>query len=68
MKESIKTGGVGKNPAIEKINQLNELSSRMQAAALLEKKTFCERQERTMAEFLKRQRIIEDFHISFINE
>lgn len=27
MSESIKTGGVGKSPAIEKINRLNEVSS-----------------------------------------
>ena len=38
MSKAICTGGMGKNPAIEKINQLNETSSRMQAAAVLERK------------------------------
>ena len=62
---SIKTGGVGKSPAIEKINRLNEVSSRMQAAALLERKAFSEQQEKAAAALLKRQQIIEDFQISF---
>lgn len=38
MSKAICTGGMGKNPAIEKINQLNETSSRMQAAAVLERR------------------------------
>lgn len=66
MSESIKTGGVGKSPAIEKINRLNEVSSRMQAAALLERKAFCEQQEKAAAALLSRQQIIEDFQISFL--
>lgn len=66
MSESIKTGGVGKSPAIEKINRLNEVSSRMQAAALMERKAFCEQQEKAAAALLKRQQIIEDFQISFL--
>lgn len=68
MSESIKTGGVGKSPAIEKINRLNEVSSRMQAAALLERKAFCEQQEKAAAALLSRQQIIEDFQISFLKK
>lgn len=65
MSNHIKTGGVGKNPAIEKINRLNEISSRMQASAMLEKKAFDEQNEKARKEILRRNQIIEEFHISF---
>lgn len=65
MSNHIKTGGVGKNPAIEKINRLNEISSRMQAAAMLEKRAFDIENKRAGQELARRKQIIEDFHISF---
>lgn len=65
MSESIKTGGVGKSPAIEKINRLNEVSSRMQAAAILEKKAFEAQSEKTRQTIARRKQIIEEFSISF---
>lgn len=65
MSESIKTGGVGKSPAIEKINRLNEVSSRMQAAAILEKKAFEAQNEKTRQTIARRKQIIEEFSISF---
>ncbi len=65
MSESIKTGGVGKSPAIEKINRLNEVSSRMQAAAILEKRTFDAQNEKAQKVLSRRRQIIEEFGISF---
>ncbi|MBD5547929.1 MAG: hypothetical protein HDQ97_11105 [Lachnospiraceae bacterium] len=65
MSKHIKTGGVGKSPAIEKINRLNEISSRMQAASMLEKKVFDTQNEKARQELLRRKQIIEEFHISF---
>lgn len=66
MSNHIKTGGVGKNPAIEKMNQLNEISSRVQAAAMLEKRAFDTQNERAGQELVRRKQIIEEFHISFM--
>ena len=65
MGKCIKTGGVGKSPAIEKINRLSQLSSRVQAASLLEKQAFAGQQESARRELVKRRRIIEEFHIDF---
>lgn len=65
MGNSIKTGGVGKSPAIEKISRLNELDSRMEAAAALEKKAFTQQQESARRAVQRRRQIVEDFHISF---
>lgn len=64
MSETIKTGGVGKNPAIEKINQLNA-SSRLQAAAELEKRAFQAESSRAKEELARRKRIVDEFTISF---
>lgn len=65
MSNSIKTGGVGKSPAIEKVNRLNELGSRMQAAKALEMKAFERQQESARGELSRRRQIVEEFHISF---
>ncbi len=65
MKNTIKTGGVGKSPAIEKINQLNKLSSRIQAAGELERKAFQKEAGRAKEVWEKRKGIVKEFHISF---
>lgn len=65
MSESIKTGGVGKNPAIEKVNRLNAVSSRVQAASELEKRAFHAEEGRAKAALEKRRRIMEDFRMDF---
>lgn len=65
MSETIQTGGVGKNPAIEKINSLNAVSTRQQAAAELEKKAFQAESGRAAEEIARRKQIIEEFDISF---
>ena len=65
MSNSIKTGGVGKSPAIEKISRLNELGSSIQAAGELEKKAFEQQQESTRRVLSRRRKIAEEFHISF---
>lgn len=63
--ETIKTGGVGKSPAIEKINELNKISSRLQAAGELERKAFQKEEGRAKEVWEKRKRIIEKFDICF---
>ena len=65
MSKTIKVGGVGKSPAIEKINRLNAISSSLDAAAALEKKVFQSEQAKAQERLNKRKQIIEDFGISF---
>lgn len=65
MKETIKTGGVGKSPAIEKINKLNKISSRLQAARELGKKAFQKEEGRAKEGWKKRESIIKEFDINF---
>lgn len=65
MSESIKLGGIGKNPAIEKINKINEMANHIQAVSILEKHAFKERGKSAETEIEKRMRIIKEFHISF---
>lgn len=63
MSESIKTGGVGKNPAIDKINRLNKITSRAKAVEQLGKKLFHSQQSSLEKE--KRNQIVEEFQIHF---
>lgn len=65
MKETIKTGGVGKSPAIEKINEINKISSRLQAAGELERKAFQKEEGRAQEARKKRENIIKEFEINF---
>ncbi|GFI03597.1 hypothetical protein AALA79_02205 [Lachnospiraceae bacterium 64-25] len=65
MGNSIKTGGVGKSPAIEKISRLNELGSRMEAAAALEKQAFSKQQDSARRAVRRRRQIAEEFQINF---
>lgn len=65
MSKTIKIGGVGKSPAIEKINRLNAVSSRLDAAAMLEQKVFRSEQAKAQQRLDKRKQIIKDFAISF---
>lgn len=65
MKETIKTGGVGKSPAIEKINRLNKITSRIQAAGEMERKAFQKEEGRAKEVWEKRKGIVKEFHISF---
>jgi hypothetical protein len=65
MSKVIKIGGVGKNPAIEKMNRLNAISSQLDAAAVLEKKIFQSEQDKAQQRLKNRKQIINDFSISF---
>lgn len=65
MGKTIKKGGVGKSPAIEKINQINAVSSRINAAAVLEQQIFHSEQEKARECLEKRAGIIRDFSINF---
>ncbi|MBO5032836.1 MAG: hypothetical protein J6D08_13295 [Lachnospiraceae bacterium] len=65
MSESMETGGFGKNPAIDKINQLDTVNRRMNAVTELEKKMFQTEQSRAKAVLRRRKQLTEEFHISF---
>ncbi|WP_024347830.1 MULTISPECIES: hypothetical protein [Lacrimispora] len=65
MSKTIKSGGVGKSPAIEKINRLNAISSQLDAAAMLEQKVFRSEQDKAQQRLKNRKQIINDFAISF---
>lgn len=65
MSESIKLGGVGRNPALEKINKINEIANHIQAVSILEKRAFKERGKSAEKEMAQRKQIIDEFHISF---
>ncbi|MFW6677042.1 hypothetical protein ACOAOT_05210 [Lacrimispora sp. AGF001] len=65
MGKTIKIGGVGKSPAIEKVNRLNAISSSLDAATVLEKKVFQSEQAKAQERLNKRKQIIENFSISF---
>ncbi|MCI9034855.1 MAG: hypothetical protein HFJ08_12585 [Lachnospiraceae bacterium] len=65
MSESMETGGFGKSPAIDKINHLNSISSRMNAVSELEKKVFEPIQPKQKSVLQKRKEIADKFQISF---
>ena len=65
MSDSMETGGFGKSPAIDKINRLNSITSRMNAVNELEKKVFQPVQPKQKAVLHKRKEISEKFQISF---
>lgn len=65
MSKVIKIGGVGKNPAIEKMNRLNAISSQLDAAAVLEQKIFHSKQDQAQQRLENRKKIINDFSIIF---
>lgn len=65
MKKTIQTGGMNKNPAIEKINRLNAITDRISAAEELKNKAFQEEQSMSGALTEVWEQIIDDFHISF---
>lgn len=65
MSDSMETGGIGKNPAIDKINQLNAQDNRMNVVSALESKMFSAMQPRAQAVLRKRSLIMENFHIGF---
>jgi len=65
MGKTIKIGGVGKNPAIEKLNQLNKINSRLDAASRLEMAIFSAENQATQEVLMRRRQIIKDFAINF---
>jgi len=65
MGKTIKIGGVGKNPAIEKLNQLNKINSRLDAASRLEMAIFSAENQAAQEVLMRRRQIIKDFAINF---
>jgi len=65
MGKTIKIGGVGKNPAIEKLNQLNKINSRLDAASRLEMAIFSAENQAAQEVLMRRRQIIKDFSINF---
>lgn len=68
MSDSMETGAIGKNPAIDKINQFNAQDNRMNVVNALESKMFSAMQPRAQAVLHKRNLIIENFHIEFLKK
>lgn len=65
MGNTIKIGGVGKSPAIEKINRLNAISISIDAAIRLEQEVFNSEREKAKNDADRRSQIIQDFSINF---
>ena len=65
MSNTIQIGGIGKTPAIDKINRLNALTSRIDIAARLEQAVFQTNQDNPPKQVQRRNQIIQDFSISF---
>lgn len=65
MSDSMETGGFGKNPAIDKINQINIAKSRISAVAAMEKKIFQPSQSKQKAVLDRRKQIQQEFQIRF---
>lgn len=65
MSDSMKTGGFGKNPVIDKLNRLNLADSQGNVAAELERKVFQTGQPQIDNILSRRKKLIEEFHIDF---
>ena len=65
MGKTIKTGGVGKNPAIEKMKRLHAISSRMDAAGRLEQEVFAKAEGNRGESMERMKRIADAFSIDF---
>lgn len=65
MSDSMETGGFGKNPAIDKINQINTAKSRMSVVTAMEKKVFQPSQPKQRAVLERRKQIQQEFQIRF---
>lgn len=65
MSDSMKTGGFGKNPAIDKLNRLNLADSQVSAVAELERRVFQTGQPQIENILSRRKKLMEEFHIDF---
>lgn len=65
MGKTIKTGGMGENPAIEKMNQLYAISGRMDAAGRLEQEVFAKAEGNQGESMERMKRIADEFSIDF---
>ena len=65
MSDPMETGGVGKNPAIDKINSLNTAQNRANAILELEKRVFQTEQPRTKEVLKRRRQLMEEFQMDF---
>lgn len=65
MSDPMETGGVGKNPTIDKFNNLNAAQNRANAVLELEQRTFQTESFRAKEVLQRRRKLIEDFQIDF---
>lgn len=65
MSDPMETGGVGKNPAIDRINNLNAAQNRANAVLELEKRVFRPESPGAGDVLRRRRQIMEEFQISF---
>lgn len=61
----METGGVGKNPAIDRINNLNAVQNRVNAVLELKNRVFRPESPGAGDVLRRRRQLIEDFQISF---
>lgn len=65
MSDHMETGGVGKNPTIDKLNNLNAAQNRANAVLELESRTFQTESPRVKEVLQRRRKLMEDFQINF---
>lgn len=65
MSDPMETGGVGKNPAIDRINNLNAVQNRANTILELEKRVFRPESPGAGDVLRRRRQLIEEFQISF---
>lgn len=65
MSDPMETGGVGKNPAIDRINNLNAAQNRANAVAELGNRVFRPKSPGAEDVLRRRRQLMEEFHMSF---
>ncbi len=65
MSDPMETGGVGKNPAIDKINNLSAAQNRANAVLELGRRVFEPESIRAKGVLQRRRKLMEDFQINF---
>lgn len=68
MSKTVKIGGIGKSPAIEKINQIREMESLHFAGELIKEKSLVNVAGEGAKNIAKQKAIIEQYQIEFQKE
>lgn len=68
MRKTVKIGGIGKSPVIEKINRVKEMESRYFAGELIKEKSLVHISEEGAKNLKKQYEIIDKFQINFLQK